>query len=288
MSGSDYGTLLIHLLRMTSPILLCALAVLLCSKVRILNLFTEGSLFFSAFVGILAYQSWEIPLLAVCAAMMAGVASSGLVGYLIVYQKANPIITSIASNVTIAGLVTYFNETFSLEGALAPFLQETFLTTVPLEFMGKFTYLDSLAYGMVPLLWFFFQKTVLGFRLGALGVNPEAALSMGMEVEKVQFTTIIISGGFCGLAGALVSLGSSGQYLSDMMQGRGYIAFVACQLGGNHPVGVLLSSIFFGIGKTWRDMLEYATLNRYLADIFPYVITLLALMVQGKKKNHLF
>lgn len=287
MTVSDYGDLLIHLLRMTSPILLCALAVLLCSKVRILNLFTEGSLFFSGFVGVLAYEAVQIPMVAICFAVLAGVVASGFVGYLIVYQKANPIIVSIASNVTIAGLVTYFNESLGLESILSPFLQETHLTIVPLAIFGNFTYLDGVAYLLVPVVWFFFQKTVLGFRLRALGSHPEAARSMGMEVEKTQFITILVSGGLCGLAGALLSLGTSEQILSDMMEGRGYIAFVACHLGRSQPVGVLFSSIFFGIGKTWRDMLEYATLNRYLADIFPYVITLLGLMMQGKKKHHL-
>lgn len=285
MTTPDYFNLLVHILRMTSPILLCALAVTLCSKVGILNLFTEGSLFSSAFVGILAYESGQNSGLAVFFATMAGVATSAAVGYLVVYQKANPIIVSIASNVTVAGLVVYFSESMFLEHTLEPLLEDRFLTELPLPIFSSFTYLDCFSYLLVPILWIFYQKTVLGFRLRALGDHPEAARSMGLEVQNTQFIVILCSGALCGMGGALLSLGSSSVYLSDLIQGRGYIAFVACQLGGVQPVGVLFSSLFFGMGKTWRDMLEFASLNRYLADIFPYAITLLVLMVDGKRKK---
>lgn len=287
MTTLDYFNLVVHLLRMTSPILLCTLAVLLCSKVGILNLFTEGSLFSSAFVGIVVYESGQNPIIAVFSAMLAGVFTSAAVGYLIVYQKSNPIIVSIASNVTVAGLVNYLSESMFLEDTLQSYLEERFLTEVPLQILNKLTYLDCFAYLFVPILWIFFQKTVLGFRLRALGDHPEAALSMGMDVEKSQFMVIVCAGAMCGLGGALLSLGSSGVFLADIIQGRGYIAFVACQLGGGQPVGVLCSSLFFGMAKTWRDMLEYASLNRYFADILPYVLTLIVLMVEGKRKQEI-
>ena len=119
-------------------------------------------------------------------------------------------------------------------------------------------------------------------------INKEAARSLGTPVEKYQFLTISLSGILCGLGGVLLSMGTVTLFMQNMTSGRGYIAMAANNLGKSHPIGVLLSSLFFGFSQAAGNVLQNTSLKTQITASIPYVATIVALIlfsIQNKRKK---
>ena len=152
------------------------------------------------------------------------------------------------------------------------------------------TIIDYLAFILAIGIYIFLYKTVLGYRLRAIGINKEAARSLGTPVEKYQFLTISLSGILCGLGGVLLSMGTVTLFMQNMTSGRGYIAMAANNLGKSHPIGVLLSSLFFGFSQAAGNVLQNTSLKTQITASIPYVATIIALILfsiqtKGNKKK---
>lgn len=103
-----------------------------------------------------------------------------------------------------------------------------------------------LAILFVPLSEYIINRTVFGLRLRAVGENPLAADTLGVNVFKMKYVGVLISGMLAGLAGAYLALEHTGMYVEGMTQGKGYIALAAMIFGNWTPTGALLASLLFG------------------------------------------
>ena len=133
-----------------------------------------------------------------------------------------------------------------------------FIKDIPVlgTMISGLTIIDYLAFIIAIGMHIFLYKTVLGYRLRAIGINKEAARSLGIPVEKYQFLTISLSGLLCGLGGVLLSMGTVTLFIQNITSGRGYIAMAANNLGKSNPIGVLLSSLFFGFSQAAGNVLQ--------------------------------
>ena len=135
--------------------------------------------------------------------------------------------------------------------------------------------------GEVKRVYVFLYKTVIGYRLRAIGINKEAARSLGTPVERYQFITMTCSGILCGLAGVLLSMGSVTLFIQNISSGKGYIAMTANNLGAAHPLGVAAASLFFGICQSVGSFLQQTSLKGQITGAIPYVMTILASIVSS-------
>ncbi len=110
--------------------------------------------------------------------------------------------------------------------------------------------------------------------INSVGINPEAAKSLGTPVEKYQFLTITLSGILTGLGGVLLSMSTVTLFIQDITSGRGYIALAANNLGNSHPLGVLFSSFFFGVCQAFGNALQNTSLKTQITASIPYVATI--------------
>lgn len=279
-------------LRMCSPILLCSLAAAICSKANVFNIAMEGCMMISAFFSIVVnYYSGGNVLLSVLAGIVSSMAVSAILAYFIIKLKASPVVVGMAINTMSNGLTIYLMYIFfhtkglfqdpSLVGLtkVTPFFAKA-LPEVAQMFYGL-TYVDYLSWILVVLVYIFMYKTVLGYRIRAIGMNPEAARSLGTPVEKYQFITMTMTGILCGLAGVLLSMGSVTLFIQNITSGKGYIAMTANNLGKSHPIGVALASLFFGICQSVGSFLQQTSLKGQITGAIPYVMTILASIVSS-------
>ncbi len=284
-----FAVIMNSMIRMTTPILLVTLSAALCSKVRIFNIGMEGTMLAAAFFSIVANYYTGSVFMSILAAVVTSMLISALIGYCVIKLKASAVVVGMAINTMMGGVTTYllflifktkgvFSDPslVSLPKVNLPFIEDIpFLGTA----LSNLTVIDYLAFVLAIGLYIFLYKTVLGFRLRAVGINPEAAKSLGTPVERYQFLTITLSGILTGLGGVLLSMSTVTLFIQDITSGRGYIALAANNLGNSHPLGVLFSSFFFGVCQAFGNVLQNTSLKTQMTASIPYVATIIALVL---------
>lgn len=276
-------------IRMTTPILLVTLAAAICSKVKIFNIAMEGTMMTGAFFSIVANYFTGSVFLSVLAGIVSSMVVSGLVGFCVIKLKASAVVVGMAVNTMMTGVTTYLLYLiFNTKGVFSdpslvslPKVNIPFIEDIPFvgTMLSNLTVIDYLAFVIAIGMYIFLYKTVLGFRLRAVGINEEAAKSLGTPVERYQFLTITLSGILSGLGGCLLSMSTVTLFIQNITSGRGYIALAANNLGQSHPLGVLVSSLFFGVSQALGNVLQNTSLKTQITASIPYVATIVALIL---------
>ena len=131
-----------------------------------------------------------------------------------------------------------------------------------------------LALALTVALHLVLFRHVAGLRLRGVGEHAEAAMTLGVSVDRVRWTALLAAGGLCGLAGAQLSLGNVTLFVENMSAGRGWIAVVAVMFGRAHPFGVLAACLLFGLTESLGFRLQGLRLPSQLTESLPYLVTL--------------
>ena len=115
----------------------------------------------------------------------------------------------------------------------------------------------------------------------AVGEEPVAATSVGINVRRVKFTSLLISGFLASLGGLNLSMAYLSSFQRDMTAGRGFIALAAVYLGGRKPWGTVVAAIIFGVADALSNQLGTLNIPSQLVQMIPYAITILALVLNG-------
>lgn len=283
-------------IRQTAPILYVALAATICSKVQVFNIGLEGTMLAGAFFSIFVNYYTGNVILSVLAACLVGMMISFIVAFFIVRLKAYALVVGLAINSILTGLTTFLmSYFFGVKGVFSdPSLVGLHKLTLPgisrIPLVGtvfsSLTVLDYLVFILAVCLYVFFYKMRHGFRLRAIGIDTEAARSLGTPVDRYRISAVGLSGILTGLGGCLLSMGSVTLFMQGMTSGRGYIALAADSLGLNHPIAVMVSSLFFGFCQAMGSTLQNTSLKSQLTSIIPYAATIIALAVfRTRTKN---
>jgi simple sugar transport system permease protein len=135
---------------------------------------------------------------------------------------------------------------------------------------------------ILVLTWFVLYHRPWGLRLRACGEHPQAAASAGVNVPRVRYIAVLISGVLGGLAGACLVLTHTIQYTVNTINGKGFIALAAVSFGRWLPLGILGSSLLFGTSAALAVYIINIESLRFLPpeffNILPYGITLATLV----------
>lgn len=280
--------------RIATPLLLAALGCILCEKAGITNLAIEGFMLMGSFISI-AYitKSDGSVLIAMLVAMVGTMIYSGLFGLVVVEFEANHVVASIAMNMLSIGLTTFLLQAMlGAQGMIRPAniqkipnMQFEFLDRVP--FIGSVLHNQSfvvlLAIIMAIALHFVIKKTVYGLNVVSLGESEGAACSAGISVKKIQWSVILLSGLFCGLAGAYLSSVILSEFSMNMVQGRGFTAYTAVIFGNTNAILVWLVTLLFGWAEAIGVQIELAGMGvpSSVIKMFPYVLAIVVLMISS-------
>lgn len=249
------------------PLMLVASGICVAFRASVINIGGEGQIVIGAITGTTVALGVGdrlpsvIALPVVLAAGFIGGAAMGAVpGALKAYLKVNEILSTIMLNIVASQLMN-----FLLRGPMIDPAQDDVLnnipqtrrlpasTDLPIIVPGTRIHLGLLvAIGAAIGAWFILWRTTLGFRLRAVGYSPEAARYGGMPVERNIVAALSLSGGFCGLAGAVLVFGSESHRLftdgsaAGFTGDAGFNGIIAALFGALHPIVAMPASVLFG------------------------------------------
>ena len=275
-------------LRYMTPILLVSLCAGVCSKSRVFNIGLEGTLLTSAFFAFLVQYEFRNIYLSVACAVLIAMLMTFIIAFFIVKLNGHSMIVGMAVNTFAMGFTTFLLQVvFKTKGVVSdptlqglPKVDVSFLGNGTLSAMfGNLTVLDYAAFLLAIVMYIIMYKTVVGFRIRCIGINPSAAASLGIRVQRWQILATTLSGGFIGLAGCLLSLGSVTMFIQNISAARGYVALAANNLCQGHPLGALASSALFGFTTALAQILQNTALRQQILNCIPYVATIAAMAV---------
>ncbi len=287
-------TFFYSVIRLMTPILFAALAAVIASRSGIINMALEGIMLFAALFGVLGSAFSGSALVGLLAALVVAVGVSLGLAFFKIKMKTDEILAAIAINLLASGATIFLLFIFagdrgsstSLNSKMLPFIDIPFIKDIP--FIGGVisghNVLVYVAFISVFILHYFLFKTPLGLRIRAVGGNPDAATSVGVSVEKIQYISLAISGVLAGFAGAFMSMGYMGVFNRDMTAGRGYIALAAASVGGQSPIGALVASGLFGIFDALGNNLQVGLVPAEFIYMIPYVTTIFAYSFASYRK----
>lgn len=281
-------------LRMSIPLLLAALGGLFSERSGVINIALEGIMLISAFTTItttyflsqtFSYNSFFInlaPWLGVFSGIVVGSLTATLHGFISITVKGEQIVSGLAINILASGITQYLCLIFFQSSSNTPMLSQTippfscWLTKIPLLGLLLFSYSPLVYISLIILVFshLLLFNTPLGLRIRAVGEHPQAADTLGINVSKIRYIAVIISGALAGLGGAILAL-ESAQFVQNMTAGRGYIALAAMIFGKWTPLGSFLACTIFGFAN--KLQISIRIIPTQFAQMIPYLTTIIIL-----------
>lgn len=295
------GTVIASTLRVSTPLILCALAGVLCERAGVIDLGLEGKMLLTAFAAAAAGATSGSLVIALAAALAVGIALSMLHGYACVTHRGDQVVLGMAITMTAAGLTVVLGIAWFAQGGQTPPLPDsvrldplfrdfgTALSQVP--FVGRtlalaFTGHTAFVYGALAAVggvWWLLYRTRFGLRLRAAGENPAMVDAAGVSVVGLRYRALALNGVLCSMAGAFLVLAQNPSFIPNMTAGRGYMALAALIFGKWHPVGALWACLLFGFLDAISIRLQGASLPGIgtvpvqAIQALPYVLTVVLL-----------
>jgi len=278
--------LAVILLKVT-PILLAAIGGSFTQTGNVLNIGLEGMMLMGAFAAV-SIGAITNAYVGIVAALIAGVIMAVIFAVASLNFKADVIVVGIGINLLAAGLVVLLlTVLYGNAGATPPGVQAN-LPKINLGVVGDIPVIGTLlnnqtilvwfALLMVPLYAFVLYRTNYGVHLRAVGEDEPAAVAAGINVYRVKFISILLSGALSGIAGAQLAMATVGTFTSGMTASRGFIAVAALTFGLARPYRTLIACLIFGAADALADQLGLAGVSSSLALTMPYIITIIALV----------
>jgi len=252
----------------TTPLLFTGLAVAVGLLAGQFNIGVEGQLLVgalaSAWVGF-TVSGLPAPLhvlLALVVGALAGAIWGWIPGILKAWRGAHEVITTIMMNYIAIYLTQYLvTKVWKDPNSMSPQTPEA----LPSAWLPTLIEGTRLSVGLVIalvtalILWYLLKRTVWGYELRAVGANPEAARAAGIQVSRVIWASMAISGAIGGLAGAVEVLGVHHRYYDQFSPGYGFDGIAVALLGNNHPLGAVLDAFVFGAMKNGAVYMQSVT-----------------------------
>jgi ABC-type uncharacterized transport system permease subunit len=279
-----------------APLILTAIGGVFSERSGVVNIGLEGLMVMGAFIGILFNLTFVnvfgegTEWIALLAAMVVAALFSLLHAVASVSFRADQVVSGVAINLLAVALCLFLVKMIYDKGQ-TDFVQERFLRDdipflkdIPIlgpMFFQNVYWTSVLAIGIAILAWVVLYYTPFGLRLRAVGEHPMAADTMGINVTRMRYIAVMISGGLAGIGGAIYSQSISLDFGHSTINGQGFMALAAMIFGKWHPLGAMGAAVFFGFAQALSIVggsLPYISeIPSVFLLILPYVLTILAL-----------
>ena len=298
------GTLIASTLRVSVPLILCALAGVLCERAGVIDLGLEGKMLATAFATAAVGVTTGSLALALAAALVVGLSLSMLHGYACVSHRGDQVVLGMAITMTAAGLTVVLGLAWFAQGGQTPPIPDAvrldawftgageLVKAIPvvgpslaLALFGH----NAMVYGALAAVvgvWWLLYRTRFGLRLRATGENPAMVDAAGVSVKAIRYQALALNGVLASMAGAYLVLAMNPSFIPHMTAGRGYMALAALIFGKWHPVGALAACLLFGFLDAVSIRLQGVALPAFLGggdvpvqaiQALPYVLTVVLL-----------
>lgn len=280
-----------------APLIFGAIGGVFSERSGVVNIGIEGIMVMGAFVGIVfnLFTADSLgdftPWAALVAAMVIGAIFSLFLAVPAISFRADQTVTGVALNL-LGIAVALFSVKLLFEGkGQTDFIQESFgrydiplLSDIPIigpMFFSNVYSTSLLAIGVAFVAWFVIFKTPFGLRLRSVGEHPMAADTMGINVTKMRYIAVMISGALAGIGGAVYAQTITNDFGHATINGQGFMAIAAMIFGKWHPIGAMGAALFFGFAQALAIAGGSIPFIKEVPPVFltilPYVLTILAL-----------
>ncbi len=298
------------IIRISTPIILPALGGLISELAGVINIALEGIMLAAAFFGVIVgalsprwlpgLPVWVYPWLGVLAGISAGLVLAWIIAFTSLDLGADIILAAWGINILAAGSTVFLmfaltgdkGSTSTLASPAIPSLVVPFVNDIPVlrtllnaENLTGYNIMTYAAFIFTGLVWVFLYRTPLGTHLRAVGENPEAAASVGINVKRVQYIALLLSGFLAALGGLNLSMGYLTIFQANMTAGRGFIALAAVFLGNKNPVGTVIASIIFGAATALGAQLGTLNIPNQYIEMLPPFVTIAALVIYNLRRQ---
>jgi len=279
-----------------APLIFTAIGGVFSERAGVVNIGLEGLMVMGAFIGILfnlfyadTFGSWT-PWIALLVAMVVSAIFSIMHAVASITFRADQVVSGVAINM-LGIAIALFSVKMIFEKGQTDFIQQSiprFNIPVlheipfvgPLFFTGIYGS-SILAIALAFLAWFIIYKTPFGLRLRSVGEHPMAADTMGINVTKIRYIAVIISGGLAGIGGAIYSQTMTNDFSHATINGQGFMALAAMIFGKWHPMGAMGAALFFGFAQALAISSSSISFMDNVPSVYlyilPYALTILAL-----------
>ncbi len=284
-------------LRISTSIIFVALCATVSQQAGLTNMAAESMMLTSALAGVIGSAVTN----SLAAGLLIGAACAVLITLVLCFSafvmKVDLYLMSISMNTALAGATVYvlymttgakantasYFQSLQMPAIHIPLLQDIPVIGNILSGHNGFTYL---AWIMIAVVWFLVFKTKLGLRMRAVGKNPQAAESVGINPRRTYTIAFMLSGLIASFGGMFLSMGYQNFFIRDMTGGKGFIGMAAATISGASPAGSAIIAYVFGLADAVTNYSKLAISDAQFLAALPYIITvaLLLLLSVVKKK----
>ena len=292
-----WGTLLAATLRFATPLTFAALGGIFSERSGVVNIGLEGMMLAGAFFGIWGADKTGSWIAGVVIAMLAGGLFALLHAIWSIHLRADQIVSGTAINFLALGLTGYLsiqvygstgNPSLTtghwFSGGQIPDVTISTSSNFFAQVFGQANLMTWISIGLVVLSYLVLFRTSIGLRIRACGEHPRAADTVGIDVYKVRYACVILSGMLAAMGGAYLTVGFVHSFSENITAGRGFIALAAVIFGKWRPFGAFAAALLFGfstalayaIPPAYSDAASSVLRSGTLFQALPYVLTLIA------------
>lgn len=295
---NDFSQLINITLVFATALTFTALGGLFSERSGVVNIGLEGLMVAGAFASAIAAYFLEQaglagvgPWLALIAAILFAMIFALIHAVATITFKADQVVSGVVINLLALGMCVFLvkilfdgsGETKTIRDAVFTKWEIPLLSDIPYLGYAIFTAYPTtyIAIILVFVAYYVLWKTPFGLRLRSVGEYPSAADTLGVNVIKIRYTAVLLSGVLGGLGGATITLTTTANFTHNTISGQGFIALAALIFGKWHPFGVLGATLFFGMATGLKNFIQFYDWSKNIPNEFiymlPYVLTILVL-----------
>lgn len=298
------------IIRISTPLILPALGGLVSELAGVINIALDGLMLMAAFFGVVigtfsplwfpALPVWLHPWMGALAGVLVAMLLAWLIAFFHLELGADIILTALAVNILAQGSTVFIMFALTGDKGSTSTMASPAIPNIVIPFVNKIPYLGTLlnaenltgynamtyaAFILTALVWVLLYRTPFGTHLRAVGENAAAAASVGINVKRVQYTTLLLSGFLAALGGINLSMGYLSIFQANMTAGRGFIALAAVFLGNRNPIGTAVAALIFGAATALGAQMGTLSIPNQFIEMIPPVVTIAALVIYNLRRR---
>lgn len=278
--------ILFSAIRLATPYLYASIGEMFAQRSGVVNLGVDGIMLIGAYSAFFVALNTGSLWLGLIAAAMVGLLMGLFMSAISVTLKAEQGISGIGLYLFGLGLSSLlFKVTIGTVKTIVGFQPVKIPLLGDIPFVGEVFFRHSLpvygAFLLVPLAWWFLEKTTWGLKIKSVGMNPAAADSLGVSVNRVRYFCVCLGGVLAGIAGASLSIALVNLFQENLTAGQGFIAVALVYFGSWRPLGIMGGALLFttvNAFQLWMQVLG-VKIPSEIAVMLPYLLTIAALAV---------
>lgn len=271
-------------IRSVTPVLFAALGACITTKANVVNVSLEGTMLIAALAGVIGSAYSDSLLIGMIAAMLTSVIVAFLMAYFSFKLRANIIMVALAINLAGAGGTVFAIYTLTGDKSSATALISRVFPTIEIPIIDRIPFIGKVLSGhniltylallLIFGVYIFLYKTPMGIKIRAVGENPDAAKSVGVNVLRIKTLTLLLGSIMASFGGIFLSMGYLSTFTANMTNGRGFIAVATNGMAGGNPLGTAASSIVYGFSTSVSNYMQGSDVPLEFINMFPYIFVI--------------